>query len=331
MEAMGEDLISVIVPAYNNAPWLPRCLDSLLAQTYSNLEIIVVNDGSVDDTKAVLDEYTARDSRIRAIHKENGGVTSARLRGVKEAAGSWIGFMDGDDEIEPQMYGRLLENARTYAADISHCGHQVLFPDGRISYVHNSGELRQQDRLTGLRDLLDGGLIESSLCTKLFRRELFRGLEAWMDPAIKNNEDFLMNYYLFAQAEGAVFEDVCPYHYVLRHGSASYRQFNEHSLLDPIRVRKRILEACSPEIRKDARRALLRNCLFVYGMLSLNLDHQYDDYRKQVRQVLIEQKEYFSLLSARNRLLAKMICAAPWTFHAAYGLYVKLFQREEQH
>lgn len=328
---MSGERISVIVPAYNNAPWLPRCLDSLLTQTYQDLEIIVVNDGSTDDTEQVLNAYAAKHDRVKAIHKENGGVTSARLRGVEKAAGQWIGFVDGDDEIETQMYARLLENAHAYGAEISHCGHQVRFPDGRIGFVHNSGQLRQQDRLTGLRDLLDGGQVESSLCTKLFRRELFEGLEAWMDPAIKNNEDYLMNYYLFSRAEKSVFEDVCPYHYILRHGSASYRQLHEHSLFDPIRVRQRILDSCGPELREDARRALLRNCLFAYAQLSLNLEHEFDDWRKRIRQMLIAQKAYFDLLSVRNRILAKMICLAPWSFHLAYGLYVKLFQREEQH
>lgn len=323
--------ISVVVPAYNIGSFLPRCLDSLLNQTWEDMEIIVVNDGSKDDTAAVLDRYAAAHSSIKAVHKENGGVTSARLRGVAEATGDWIGFMDGDDEVEPRMYGRLLENALSCGADISHCGHQVVFPDGRVTYVHNSGALRQQDRLTGVRDLLDGGEVESSLCTKLFRRELFAGLDAWMDPAIKNNEDYLMNYYLFARADRAVFEDVCPYHYLLRQGSASFRVLHEHSLFDPVRVRQRILADCDPELHGDARRALLRNLLFAYGQLALNPGKQYDGYRIRVRALLQEQKAHFGLLSARNRILAHMVCAAPWSFRLAYGLYVKLFRREEEH
>ena len=328
---MAEDMISVVVPVYNNGPWLPRCLDSLLAQTYENLEIIVVNDGSRDDTKEVLDSYAARYSRIQAIHKENGGVTSARLRGVAEARGQWIGFIDGDDEIEPDMYARLLHNAHAHGADISHCGHQILFPEGRIAYVHNSGVLRHQDRLTGLRDLLDGGLIDSSLCTKLYRRELFGGLADKMDPSIKNNEDFLMNYHLFYKANKAVFEDFCPYHYILRKGSASYRVLNEHSLFDPIRVRRYILESAPEELRSDARIALMRNCLFVYGQLALNPDKRYAGFRARARGMLAEQKPYFYLLSRRNRVLATMVCKAPWTFHIAYRVYVRLFQRQEQH
>lgn len=323
--------ISVIVPAYNIGPWLGRCLDSLLAQTYENLEILVINDGSRDDTASVADSYAEKYPKIKAIHKENGGVTSARLRGVAEATGDWLGFIDGDDIIEPEMYTHLLENARKYGADISHCGHQVLFPDGRIGYVHNTGEVRQQDHLTGLKDLLDSGLIESGLCTKLYRRELFAGLSDWMDRSIKNNEDLLMNYYLFEKAETSIFEDICPYHYILRQGSASFRAFHEHSLFDPIRVRQIILEHSASEMKEAARIALMRNLLFIYGQLTLNPDKQYDDFRKRVRELLKRQKEFFPLLSKRNFILAHMVCTAPWLFHIAYGIYVKLFQKEEQH
>lgn len=323
--------ISIIIPAYNIEKELPRTLNSVLAQTYSNIEVIVVNDGSKDGTRAVIDCFAAKDSRVKAIHKENGGVTSARLRGVAEATGDWLGFIDGDDIIEPEMYAHLLRNARKFGADISHCGHQVLFPDGRIGYVHNTGEIRRQDNLTGLKDLLDGGLIESGLCTKLYKRNLFEGLAKWMDCSIKNNEDLLMNYYLFEKAQTSVFEDFCPYHYILRQGSASYRAFHEHSLFDPIRVRQQILEHCSLDMKEAARIALMRNILFIYGQLALNLDKQYDGYRSRVRQLLKEHKEYFPLLSKRNLILAHMVCNAPWMFHLAYGAYVKLFQKEEQH
>lgn len=328
---MNGEQISVVVPAYNTAQYLPRTLDSLLAQTYEKLEIIVVNDGSSDNTAQVLDAYAAQHGRIKVIHKENGGVTSARLRGVAEAGGGWIGFMDGDDIIAPDMYARLMENAGKYDADISHCGHQVHFPDGRISYVHNSGVLRQQDMLTGVRDLLDGGLIESSLCTKLFRRELFGGLTDFMDPAIKINEDYLMNYYLFARAKQSVFEDFCPYCYLLRQGSASYKVLHAHSIFDPIRVRGMILEHCVPELKQDAKIAQLRNLLFGYAQLAVNPDKKYDDFRARVRSLLKEEKEHFHLLSRRNQILAQMICIAPWMFTVAYTAYVKLFQREEQH
>lgn len=328
---MAADLISVIVPAYNNAPWLPRCLTSLLAQTHENLEIIVVNDGSTDNTAAVLDAFAEKHPKIRAIHKENGGVTSARLRGVEEAKGQWIGFIDGDDEIEPRMYEHLLKNALDHGTEISHCGHQILFPDGRVSYVHNSGIFWIRDRLSGVRDVLDGGQVDSSLCTKLYRRDLFDGLGEKMDRSIKNNEDYLMNYHLFSMAETSVYEDVCPYHYILRAGSASYRKMNEHSLFDPVKVRQSILESAPEELKDDARIALMRNLLFAYGQLALDPAPEYEEFRVRARNLIREQKPWFGLLSVRNKILSYMICVAPWSFRIAYGLYVKLFQREEQH
>ena len=325
-----EELISVIVPAYNVAPWLSRCLDSLLAQTYENLEIVVVDDGSADNTREILEGYAAKYENIHAIFQKNGGVTAARLAGAAAAAGEWIGFVDGDDTVEADMFRHLLENAQTYGADISHCGHRVMFPDGRVEYVHNSGTLRVQDHLTGVRDLLDGGQVEGSLCTKLFRRELFDGLKEWMDTSIRNNEDYLMNYYLFSKAKAAVYEDVCPYHYILREKSASYRQLNEHSLFDPVRAREIILKDCDEELKEDARRALLRNLLFAYAQLSVHPEKQYDGWRRQVREALTERRAWFSLLSARNRVLAELIGKAPWLFQTAYRAYVTLFQREEQ-
>lgn len=227
--------ISIIVPAYNIAPHLPRCLDSLLAQKHENLEIIVVNDGSSDGTGTVADTYAKKDSRVRVIHKENGGVTSARLRGIAEATGNFIGFVDGDDYIEEQMYSRLLENLLAHEADISHCGYQMVFPS-RTDYYYNTGKLIVQDGKQGCTDLLTGAFVEPGLVNKLYRRNLFNGLEDWMDKEIRINEDLLMNFYLFRKAKRAVFEDVCPYHYILRKGSAATSLLNDHKLADPIRV-----------------------------------------------------------------------------------------------
>jgi len=321
---MNVDKISVIVPAYNLAPWISNCLDSILAQTHENLEVIVVDDGSQDDTYAVIREYANKDSRVKAIHKENGGVTSARLRGIQEATGDWIGFIDGDDEIEPQMYARLLENAHAHGADISHCGYQRNFPDGGMEYHYNTGKIHCQDRLTGLRDLLEERLVEPGLCSKLYRRSLFHDLEENMDISIKNNEDMLMNYYLFSEAACSVYEDVCPYHYILRSDSASHRKLNEHRIYDPVRVREIILDKAEPELEADARQALLRVILYVYALLTVEKGTEMHLHKKRIREKLNSHKAGFSLLSKRNQVLAWMICRAPWLFHMVFNVYVKL-------
>ena len=329
---MRREKITVVVPAYNIAQWLPRTMDSLLAQTHPDMEIIVVDDGSEDETRLVMGEYTGKYDRIRYICKENGGVTSARLRGAAEATGDWVAFMDGDDYVEPWMYARLLEIALANDADIAHCGHQIHFPDDRIEFVHGTGRFREQDHRLGLWDLLDNNEASLSLCTKLYRRHLFDGVEDWMDTDIRYNEDLMMNYYLFDRAERSIFEGICPYHYILRAGSASYGEPTEKLFFDPIRVRRILLERCSEEMRDDVRQSLLRNMLFNYAILDVREDRgRFREYRRRIRKMLLQEKKHYRLLSLRNRILVNMIRFTPWLFHIAYSLYVKLFQREEQH
>ena len=266
------ETISIIIPAYNIQDHLGPTLDSVLTQTYQDLEILVVNDGSTDGTAAVMEAYAAKDSRIRAIHKENGGVTSARLCGVAEATGAYIGFVDGDDHIEPEMYQRLLENLKQCGADISHCGYQMVFPS-RVDYYYNTGKMTIQQGKQGCTDLLDGSFVEPALVNKLYRRELFDGLDAWMDRTVRINEDLLMNFYLFRQVRTAVFEDICPYHYVLRKGSASTSRLNAHKLQDPLKVLHLILDETAdvPEWKQIVERRLIYQLV---GSATISLGEQ---------------------------------------------------------
>ena len=115
-------MISVIVPVYNVEPYLRKCLDSILAQTYRNLEILVIDDGSTDGSGRICDEYAGRDERIKVFHTENHGLSCARNLGLDNANGEWIGFVDSDDWIEPDMYEVLLPWAgKTATADVE-CG-----------------------------------------------------------------------------------------------------------------------------------------------------------------------------------------------------------------
>lgn len=318
------DCISVIVPVYNVAEDLTRCLDSLLSQTYPNIEIIAVNDGSQDESGEILDSYKKIHSNIRVIHKENGGVTSARLRGVEVATGEWIGFVDGDDEIEPDMYERLLYNAKKHGADISHCGYQMVFEDGRVNYFHNTGTVEAHNRVQALRELLSGQRVEPGLCNKLFRRSLFQGWE--MDLSIKINEDLLMNYYLFSQADSSVYDDWCPYHYIVRSTSASRAKMNEHKIYDPIRVKDVIRNCASSEIREDAQRAYINTCVNTYNVLLLSGD-EYADEQRKVRDLLVQEKKAFKLLNGKRKILTWLISGMPRIYRLLYALYVHWFQK----
>ena len=320
------DRISVIVPVYNVAADLPRCLDSILAQTNPHIEIVAVDDGSPDNSGEVLDRYAEKHSNIRVIHQENGGVTSARLRGIQEASGEWIGFVDGDDEIEPDMYERLLKNAMDHDAQISHCGYQLCLPDGRVNYFHNTGLLAKQDRTTAIRELLSGAMIEPGLWNKLFHKTLFHSLlqVGAVDTSIKINEDLLMNFYLFSAAEQTVFEDWCPYHYIVREGSASRAKLNEHKIYDPIKVKKIILEKCSAENSVDAQRAFMTTCVYTYCGLLTEQDSKI--HRNAVRKEIVKHREWVKLLPKRTRLLAVLLVYATALLELLYPVYVNYYQ-----
>lgn len=316
--------ISVIIPAYNIEAHLGNAIESVLAQTYENIEIIVVNDGSSDGTGTVAEKLAAGFSNVRVIHQENGGVTAARLRGVAEAKGEWIGFVDGDDEIEPDMCERLLRNATAHDADISHCGYQIIFPDGRVHFFHNSAKLEEHDRVTALRELLSGENIEPSLCNKIFRRELFNGFEIETDILI--NEDLLMNYYLFSAAKTAVYEDWCPYHYLVRDSSASQAKLNERKIYDPIRVKDIIRRVSAQELQKDAQRAYVNTCINIYNMLIVDGGTYREDISK-VRGLLIEEKATFHLLGRKRKLIAHFIAGMPSMYAPLYRFYCRFVRK----
>lgn len=323
---MNQNTISIIVPAYNVAPQLEKTIRSIREQTWRELQIIVVNDGSTDDTGVILDRIAAEDSRILAIHKENGGVTSARLRGVAEAKGEWIGFVDGDDFVEPQMYERLLENARKYDADISHCGYRMVFPN-RVDYYYNTGRLVEQDHDAGLKDLVEGRFVEPGLVIKLYRRTLFDGLTGKMDPSIRINEDVLMNYHLFKAARKSVYEDVCPYYYILRSGSAMISGLNEHKLRDPLRVSRSIFHNADEKLRPTALARLARQLIGGASMGTADQPELIKPHRKECRRELRQRLLPILRCAAAGKklkLMALFTAVCPWGYGLVHQLYARI-------
>ncbi len=223
---MGNALISIIIPVYNAAGYLERSIGSVRNQTYRNLEIITVDDGSKDDSLKILDSFAASDSRIKVIHKENGGSSSARNAGLKAATGEYIGFIDADDHIEFDMYENLArildEDPKADVSQILSCeenenGELIkAFGEGFIEDTQQSG----RDFFRAL--LLHRG--DSSFCTKLFRREFFEGFSF---PEGRLNEDFDL---LVKMSEKLELLKVCRepgYHIVLSTESntrGTYRQ-----------------------------------------------------------------------------------------------------------
>ena len=237
-------LISVIIPAYNIEQYLERCLESVRSQTYRNIQVIIVDDGSQDRTGEIADKFAKQDSRFSVIHKENAGVSAARKTGLEVAQGEYIGFVDGDDFVEPDMFEHLLNNALVYEADISHCGYKMIFPDGHQDVYYGTGKLIKQNHEQGILDLIQGTFVDPGLWNKLYKRCVvadFEKNDIW-DSTIRINEDLLMNYLFFAKAERAVYEDIPFYHYILRPGSAATSKRQQYKITDPIKVMERIVE-----------------------------------------------------------------------------------------
>lgn len=324
--------ISIIIPAYNICNYIEKCLDSVCAQTYRNIEILVVDDGSTDGTAEIIDRYAKnKDSRVRAIHQKNGGVTSARLKGVEEAVGEFIGFVDGDDYIEPYMYESLYENAVKYKADISHCGYQMVFPNGRIDYYYNTGRVKIQDNETGIKDLLEANFVEPGLWNKMYRKTLFHSFlgRVEMDYSIKINEDLLMNYYLFRESKKSVFEDKCLYHYLLRKNSAATSGLNIHKIYDPINVTKKILAELHsmPELYHIMEERLVRQLINLQVISDKKQIMLVKECRKQGRNQLktkMPQIMKSPLFSKKIKIMSVLACKIPFMYRGIYLLYSKL-------
>lgn len=259
---MDKKKISIIVPAYNIEDYLSRCLDSLLGQTYHNLEIIVVDDGSSDKTGTILDQYAEADQRIVAIHTKNQGVSAARNTGLDQAIGEFIGFVDGDDFVEQDMFEILIKMAIEQNVDIAHCGYQMVFPS-RVDYYYNTAMQRKMSREEGLQELLKGQIIGPGLWNKLYRAELFADVR--LPIGIAEREDLFCNFQLFSKANNSFFYDVPKYHYMIREGSATKGRFSEKKRSDSLWVVSEILSKVQindilyPEAYEQYLRVLISN------------------------------------------------------------------------
>ena len=166
---MKNDLISIIIPVYKVEKYLEKCIESVLKQTYTNLQIILVDDGSPDNCGKICDEYAKKDSRIEVIHKINGGLSDARNVGINRANGRYIGFVDSDDYIKEDMYEKLINLIKEYNADVSICNLYDVF-DGK-EYVRNKDNgIHEYSRIDILKEILLDKNIQSYAWNKLYKK-----------------------------------------------------------------------------------------------------------------------------------------------------------------
>ncbi len=271
--------ISVIVPVYGVEQYLPKCLDSLLNQTFRDLEVIAVDDGSPDRCGEICDEYGEKDSRVRVIHKENGGLSSARNAGLDIARGEFLSFVDSDDTVTPDCYEKCTQYSEKYGADV------VCFGNWEISM--DTGERKpglcpqKEEVISGkelTRRILTWENLDSAACDKLFRRELFDGIRF---PVGVWSEDVAVIYRATLKAEKAA---LCPerfYCYLIREGSITNSQISEKTFDfgDHGEEIFRFIRENHPDLTREAR--YLRDRGLYYNVRALDLARRSD--RKRFR------------------------------------------------
>ena len=220
-ENIVNPLISIIVPIYNIEKYLPICLDSILAQTYQYLEIILVDDGTQDRCGQICDKYAKMDSRIKVVHKENGGLVSARKAGLSVATGEYIAYVDGDDWIEPDMYERMLGNMVEQNVDIVMCGHYEDVESKRKEVYHGvkEGRYGKAELMQCIYPKMIVGeeffewCIFPGVWDKLFRRDCVEQFQMAVDERIVIGEDVACAYPALLYADSIYVMHECLYHY----------------------------------------------------------------------------------------------------------------------
>lgn len=223
------ELISVIIPVYNTEKYLRRSIESIIVQSYTDLEIILVDDGSSDSSGIICDEYASRDSRIIVIHKKNEGLVSARKTGLRLATGQYISYIDSDDWIEPNAYEGLADIVSSYSPEIIECNfvkefkgvsaiRKTAFAEGlysRDEFIKEISEIMSQD--PPFRYALN-----STLCSKIIRKSFLEKFQYDVDDSIQLGEDFAVSMQMFAKVENIYFTSKAYYHYCVRERSMAY-------------------------------------------------------------------------------------------------------------
>lgn len=238
-----KDIISIILPIYKVESYLTKCMESLLAQTYKNIEIILVDDGSPDNCGNICDAYAKKDARIKVIHQQNSGVAAARNAGLQEASGEYIGFVDPDDWVEPQMYERLLSGLKTTNTELAICGYNYYDETGAVDssrlYPEKEDEvLSRKELFKRLSDMPP--TVRHVTWNKLFVKELLGSIT--FDESRKSSEDLdFLNRYL-KNVHSAVFVHAPLYCNLVRQGSATHGGLSVESLAKSFEIHEDMYE-----------------------------------------------------------------------------------------
>lgn len=304
---MNEEKISIIVPVYNVEAYLERCVESILKQTYTNLEILLVNDGSTDKSGELCDKLALRDHRIRVIHKENGGLSDARNRGIDEASSNLIGFIDSDDYIDEDMYETLYRQMVASKADLSMCGHYDVYhqiPEKQVAEI-KTWELMPEE---AIKMVMEAKILSVTAVNKLYKKALFEQLRFRIG---KIAEDAFIMVDLIHQCSKIVATNEKKYYYVHRENSITTQKFSLKFLnvIEAYEQNAKIISENYPDLYDVAIMRL--NWAYFYVLDRLLVDNDFKDKVLEDRLISYLKKNKKSILmDSRFTRARKMIFLA---------------------
>lgn len=258
-----DSLISVIVPIYNVEKYLERCVESIINQTYKNLEIILVDDGSPDNCPQMCDDYAKKDSRIKVVHKKNGGLSDARNAGMKVATGEYVSFIDSDDYISLDFYETLLQTMIDNDSDIVECSVVKFYEDNNFDEYSDDLKVTNYDTLYALDGLINENPFKQHVWNKLYKSNIALDIPYAVG---KLNEDEFWTYQVFGKAKKVTRINKTMYYYFQRGSSIMGNGYNIKRLdaLEGKMNRQAYIEKNFPTLATKAKVDLYGSCMFAY-------------------------------------------------------------------
>lgn len=245
---MPNELISIIVPVYNVQSYIKKSVNSILKQSYRNLEIILVDDGSTDESGKICDFLKKMDPRVKVIHRINGGLSAARNSGIDVSTGSYIVFIDSDDYIEKKFVEKLYQSMKKNKADIAVCGYKRISENGTILFENKPVEELNLSIRKAIQYILQDKEIKNYAWNKMYKKELFLDIRY---PVGENYEDVATTYKVFLKAQSVSIVNDCLYYYRIREGSIVSDEKDYYGNLQLFRNKRQQIEELS-NIYEDA-------------------------------------------------------------------------------
>lgn len=310
-------LLSVVIPVYNVDQYLDRCIESVVEQTFRNLEIILVDDGSTDNSGYKCDLWAKKDDRIIVIHKQNGGLSSARNAGIEAARGDYLAFVDSDDFIEKDMYKCLITATLNYGKDIACCGRFIDIWGEKTKEAFVLDEVRVFSTKESIREVLLLKTVDVAAWDKIYKKSLFQKIRY---PVGKISEDAAVIFQIIHASNGIVHTGKPFYHYIYRKGSISKSSY-DHKKYDVYMNCTRTEKFIAKNYQYLNRECRIYCCNMVIGLLESMYENRknFKSYNQDYKKYRYMFEQYFWQL-----LFSKDI---PWKLKIkALLIYTHTFQ-----